>query len=240
MKKIRNNSIIKGLIKFMEEHNYEMPSQKNSDGYERSLAYFYSLIKRYLDDNEKKTLNVYIQKMMEKKSEFIEKYLNFIKVNGRTPTSTDNKELFESFNRWLPFLSLREKNLLKCNEKEKIFEKFLLEHNYEIPSIKNPDPNEQAVARSYTYNREFFDVILDKYKEQIEKSKQDFIIRYSTFVNTNKRVPLIKMENERELIYSYNRWQPFLTIEELDKLKIKTASKFDALANAYNAIKKKK
>lgn len=118
--------------------------------------------------------------------------------------------------------------------------KFLIEHNYEMPSNKNEDYNEQQMARIFSSKKEQCEQILEQYKQQITEAKEQFIKRYSTFINEYNRMPIMKDVEERELIYSYNRWLPYLTKEDQEKLKLKNVSKMDAMAKAYEMMKKKR
>lgn len=236
---LKQDSIIKCIVKFLEENNYEYPSQRNR-GYECGLAFEYSRIKNKLTEKNKAILDNYSIKVENSKKEFLEKLKKFAEENGCMPSISTDDKLYESYNRWLPFLTSDERNVVRIEEIQKKFIDYFIKNNYEYPSAKNKSYEEQSMAKLYVYNRDLLDALLLQYSEQIEKSKQDFIERYSKFVEVNKRLPLLTESSEAELIYSYNRWQPLLTKAELKKLEIKNVSKFDAMANAYQMMKQKR
>ena len=236
---LKQDTIVKCIVKFLEENNYEYPSQRNL-GHECGLAYEFSRIKNKLSAKNKTILDDYSSRVEESKKIFILKLKEYVEKNGCMPNESDCPELFTSYNRWLPFLSTYEKNIFKLEEIQKKFLDYFIRNNYEYPSSKNHSFEEQDMARIYSLNRELMDTLLVNFKEQIDESKQLFIEKYSSFVAQNKRLPLLTEESEVDLIESYNRWLPFLTKAELKKLELKNVSKFDAMANAYQMMKQKR
>lgn len=240
IKEISYNTIVKCLINFMESHNYELPSSKNLSGYEVDLAFSFSRIKSKLDDENLIKLDSYNDKRNKYKELFLKKLKDFIAQDGHFPTKETNLELYESYNRWLPYLSNNDVYVLKNEINQKEFLEFFIKNNYEFPSLKNPSSEEQKMAHLYSLNRKFYDLLVEPYKSLIEESKQRFINDYVDFINTHNRVPLLFEKAESHLVYSYNRWLPYLNSDEFEKLKVKKVSKMKALENAYDMMRKEK
>ena len=143
--------------------------------------------------------------------------------------------------------ALNRKNITNERIIDKII-KFIVNNDGALPSVRNKDNIEEVkLARIYYEN---YDNLTDFQKEKIkeiikenEYKKLEALNEYIEFININHRKPVFKgNKDEEELNKRLNRWIPFLTEEEKERLNNSnhSISKYNNLRNTYYMLQKKK
>jgi len=243
IKKQEIDKIVEKVIEFIKSNNYRMPSIKGSTYEEVSLAYSFSKVKSKLSSEQSEMINSYLRINNEKKSNLITQVYNFILQNIGKPTifSEDSKLLLEEYKEFENNFTEAEKNIINRIKMIAQIYYFVVSHNYEMPSTRNDNVYEQSLARYYSFvksslteeEKELFRLFYDN----LDKLKNEFIERYKEFVRNNCRKPLIINEEEKELVFSYNRWLPFLTKQEINELNRIQGGKYKSFKNAYDIMK---
>lgn len=242
-KEIEKDNVLNNLVEFMKKNNYNLPSIKSSDKEEISLAIAYNRIKGKLTPIQQEKIKEYLKKHDENKDIIVEKLTKFIINNiGKPATFTkEDIELLRIYNKYKTNLSTQDLNKIERSRKISEIFYFIINNNYEIPNIKNEEPKEQELARYYNMIKntltEEEKQVFEQLTENIKIAKTIFIQKYKEFIKNNKRLPLLIKPEEKSLVYSYNRWIPYLTQKEKEEIKLKEIGKYQAMKNAYEALK---
>lgn len=124
---------------------------------------------------------------------------------------------------------------------------FMNEHGGAMPSINNPDYEEQKLARKYinhkkNYSEKLNTILLEEINTNLE-NRNEIFKKYITFITNNRRKPLkVSLGEEKDLFLYFNRWYPYLTKEQLMMLKktLSSISTREQMKNVYEMLKNRK
>ena len=124
---------------------------------------------------------------------------------------------------------------------------FMNEHGGSMPSINNPDYEEQKLARKYinhkkNYSKKLNTILLEEINTNLE-NRNEIFKKYITFITNNRRKPLkVSLGEEKDLFLYFNRWYPYLTKEQLMMLKktLSSISTREQMKNVYEMLKNRK
>ena len=246
-KKKEVERVIENVINFMKENNYSLPSiEKTGNPKEISLAIAYRKVKGKLTPEQENKIKQYLTIHNQTKDDIVDKMCNFILKNIGKPTIFEEQEIefFKIYNKYQYNFTEKDKNKITRARKISELFYFIIEKNYEIPSQKNDEAREQALAKYYCMiknnlspeEKEVFESIDDR----LNNAKKEFIKKYKEFIKKYKRLPLLNKPEEKELVFSYNRWTPYLTKSEKDELQVKEVNRYQSMLNAYEAMKGRK
>lgn len=235
----------KEVIKFMKENNYNLPNIKSKDLKEVTLAIAYAKIKGKITGRIQEELESNLEIHNKKKKEIIDSLYRMILKNIGKPIifTEEEDKIIKEFNNFK--MNFTQSELSKIDRAKKISELFyfIVRNNYELPSIKNNDYKEKYLAHFYNSIKNKLtpeeEEIFKEIKEKMKYYKEEFIKKYKSFVQQNKRLPGAGKEEERALQNSYNRWLPYLTSKEQQDLCSKKPS-FAMMRNALAAMEREK
>lgn len=128
------DNIIMRVIEFMKEHNGGLPSAKNIEPTEVSLAKKYIINKNSFDEKSLEKIKIVQEEFASERNKIFIEYIDFIKTNNRRPlmakVSDEEIELCKNFNRWQSSLTEEQQSQLhdilgsigKYEEMKKIYQ----------------------------------------------------------------------------------------------------------------------
>ena len=199
--------IVDKIIEYIEKNDGLIPSSKSKDLYESSLGKYLIIIIRKNNPETISKLKPYLDRFEKAKKELIERINNFDEF--------DETEIKDISTKYKKYLSSTEISSINSNVRLKHIINFMINHNYELPSINSIDSEEKNIARMFSYIKNNLTPkqleTLEKYLSKQQQYKEIFIKKYIKFIEENGKIPSkFGQKEEADLAASYLRWEPYI------------------------------
>ena len=260
---IKNNQIIENSVDYNLECMLDNKKAKK-DKISPASTYFCKneiirATKKYMEEIKNCNIDEYVFNIFKDIYDFILRYKKDIDFYDNSNLDLKTKDLERELfcKKIIFFRKLKEKGYIgkieelliktkvdieKAARQQKLEEyiKFIEEHDGEPPVYSSEDKDESSLAYFIANNEDSLNsdqlLLLGEVREKYNIKKIEFINRYLEFFRKNRRKPIANsLEEERNLITSYNRWYPFFTKGEKARInkEISSVSKSEQLSNSY-------